>query len=154
MEYRAVKQIPLLEKVEKKMREIGVGSFLGSDSRKLTEILNEDQEMVNALDLTHEVIADRLEDITRAAKKELGDVVFLEHRYEVIAEEVRGVIPCPWGHPSGLFNKSHVELKDLQSGAVLTWTDLGIHLIRAHGFYQGEGSPYRLAPTTIKQVLF
>jgi len=154
MAHRAVKQNPFLDLVEKKMREIGTGSFLGSDHRKLTEILNEDHERVCALGLTHDHIAARLAQFTRAAKEELGDVVFLEDRYEVLAEEVRGLIPCPWGHPGGLFHKNHIELRDLKSGEVLFWTDLAVHMIGEHGFYQGKGSPYRLDPERVKKVLF
>lgn len=153
MHGRAVKQSPILDEVEKEMRRIGTGSFLGNDHRKLIEIIDDDQGRVNALELTHEAIADRLEEITRAAKEALGDPTLLEERYEVIAEEVRGKIPCPWKHSGGLFPKSLIRLTDRQTGERLLWTDLAIHLIRAHGFYQGRGSPYRLEPELLKRVL-
>ncbi len=155
MVFRPVKQSPLLDRVENAMHEIGmVGTFMGSDSRKLGEILRDDQDMVCSLGLTHDQIAAKLEVLTKAAKTELGDVVVVDNRYEVNAEEVRGTIPCPWMHPGGLFRKSHVELRDLESGQSLIWTDLSIHLIRKHGFYEGKGSPYRIEPKAIKLILF
>jgi hypothetical protein len=151
---RATKQSPHLDRVENEMGRIGMGHFMGSDPRKLAEILIDDQELVNSLDLTHEEIALRLEEITRAAKRGLGDPIFLEDRYEVRFDEARGKIPCPWMHPGGLFPKSHIELKDKVTNETLVWTDLSVHLIREHQFYQGKGSPYRLEPEVLKRVLW
>ena len=136
------------------MRRIGMGTFLGSDKRRLTEILDDDHELVHSIDLTHEEIASRLEEITRAAKMKLGDRVTLGNRYQVHAEEHRGMIPCPWGHLGGLFRKSYVQLIDLRTDKILIWSDLSIHLIREHGFYQGRGSPFRLEPKVLKQVFW
>ena len=151
---RPVKQSPHLDQVENEMRRIGMGTFLGSDNRKLTEILDADHELVCSLGLTHEQIASRLEEITHTAKKKLGDRIILEDRYEVRAEEHRGMIPCPWEHPGGLFAKSFVELRDRNTGETIIWSDLAIHLIREHGFYQGKGSPFRLEPEVLKRVLW
>jgi hypothetical protein len=127
---------------------------LGSDSRRLGEILTDDQDGVHALGLTHEEVADRLDALGRVARGRLGDSVEVEDRYDVVAYESRGMIPCPWAHPQGLFRKSHFELRDQKNGETLKWTDLSLHLIREHGFYQGRGSPYRLEPRIIKEVLF
>jgi hypothetical protein len=151
---RSVKQSPFLDRVEAEMQRIGTGTFLGSDSRRLGEILTDDQDRVHSLGLTHEDVANRLEALGRVARHRLGDSVEVEGRYEIIAHESRGVIPCPWTHPEGLFRKSHFELTDQKSGETLKWTDLSLHLVREHGFYQGLGSPYRLEPRIIKEVLF
>jgi hypothetical protein len=67
---RPVKQSPHLDLVEREMRRIGMGSFLGSDRRRLAEILDNDYESVSALGLTNEQIASRLEEITHIAKKQ------------------------------------------------------------------------------------
>lgn len=151
---RPVKQSPHLDLVEREMRRIGMGTFLGSDPRRLAEILDDDHEVVSALGLTNEQIASRLEEITHTAKENLGERLTVEDRYEVLAEEHRGMIPCPWEHPQGLFFKSYVELRDKKSGETLIWSDLSIHLIREHGFFQGKGSPFRLEPTVLKQVFW
>ena len=90
--HRPVKQSPNLDLVEREMRRIGMGTFLGSDRRRLAEILDDDHESVNALGLTNEQIASRLEEITHTAKKNLGDRLILEDRYEVRAEEHRGMM--------------------------------------------------------------
>jgi hypothetical protein len=131
-----------------------MGTFLGSDRRRLAEILDDDHESVNGLGLSNEQIASRLEEITHIAKKNLGERFTLEDRYEVRAEEHRGMIPCPWEHSQGLFYKSYVELWDKKSGETLIWSDLSIHLIREHGFFQGKGSPFRLEPRVLKRVFW
>ena len=151
---RPVKQTPHLDLVEREMRRIGMGTFLGSDPRRLAEILDDDHEVVSALGLSNEQIASRLEEITHTAKKNLGERLTVEDRYEVLAEEHRGMIHCPWEHPLGLFYKSYVELRDEKSGETLIWSDLSIHLIREHGFFQGKGSLFRLEPTVLKQVFW
>ena len=152
--YRPVKQSPVLDRVVAEMQSISTGTFLGADSRGLCEILTDDQGRVHSLGLTHEEVANRLEALGRVARRRLGDIVEVEDRYEISADESRGMIPCPWTHPQGLYRKSHFELRDRRSGKTLKWTDLSLHLIREHGFYQGRGSPYRLEPRIIKEVLF
>ncbi len=154
MNARPVKQSPELNRIEQNMRPMCISQrgFFGSDSRKLIEILTEDQGTVNSLGLSHGVIAQRLREITEKARGGWGDPVVVEDKFEVEVHEFRGKIPCPWGHP-GLYPKAHIILKNMETGENLVWSDLAIHLIGEHGFYQGRGSPYRLDPSTVKRIL-
>ena len=154
MKDRPVKQSPELDRVEQNMRPMYLCAegFLGRDPRKLIEILTEDQGTVNSLGLNHEAIAPRLMSITERARDGWGDPVVVEGRFEVEVHEARGKIPCPWGHP-GLYRKTHVKLENRGTGETLVWSDLAIHLIEEHGFYQGRGSPYRLEPAEVKRIL-
>ncbi|UCD71449.1 MAG: hypothetical protein JSW70_00235 [Syntrophobacterales bacterium] len=154
MKDRPVKQSPELDRVEHTMRPMYLCAegFLGKDPRKLIEILTEDQGTVNSLGLSHGTIAQRLKGITERARSGWGDPVVVEDKFEVEVEEARGKIPCPWGHP-GLYPKTHVKLKKRETGEVLIWSDLSIHLIEEHGFYQGKGSTYRLDPPKVKRIL-
>jgi hypothetical protein len=154
MNGRPVKQSPELDRVEQNMRPMCLcqGGFLGYEGRKLIEILTDDQGTVNSLGLSHEVIAQRLRGITEKARNGWGDPVIVDGKFNVEANEVRGKIPCPWGHP-GLYPKTHVKLENRETGETLVWSDLAIHLIEEHGFYQGRGSPYRLDPVEVKRIL-
>lgn len=147
-------QSPLLDLAENNMRPCGglSHSYLGNDQRKLSRILADDQLTVNSLGLSHEVIATKLQEITERARQGWGDPVNLDDIFEVEFHEARGVISCPWGHP-GLYRKSHIKLKHIDSGLIIVWSDLGIHFIEQHGFYQGRGSPYRLEPKQLKKIL-
>ena len=154
MRDRPVKQSPRFDRIQHNMYPMCLcqWGFLGSDRRKLIEILTEDQGTVNSLGLTHEVIGRRLHEITEKGREGLGDPIVVDEKFEVEVQEVRGGIPCPWDHP-GLYPKTHVKLEKIETGDTLVWSDLAIHLIEAHGFYQGRGSPYRLDPTELKRIL-
>jgi len=154
MNSRPVKQSPMLNRVEQNMRPMCLcqWGFMGYEHRKLIEVLTDDQGTVSSLGLSHEVIAQRLREITESAREGLGDPVIVDGKFEVEVHEVRGKIPCPWEHP-GLYRKTHVKLEKIETGETLLWSDLAIHLIGEHGFYQGRGSPYRLEPSELKRVL-
>jgi hypothetical protein len=154
MNGRPVKQSPELDRIERNMRPMCLcqRGFLGYERRKLIEILTDDQGTVTSLGLSHEMIVQRLRAITEKARDGWGDPVIVDGKFSVEVNEVRGKIPCPWGHP-GLYPKTHVKLEKIETGETLIWSDLGIHLIEEHGFYQGRGSPYRLDPSTVKRIL-
>lgn len=141
-----VYQSPQLDEVEQRMRRLEAQhGYLADDPRTLVTILTEDERTVKALGLTHQAIAHRLRSLTEAAKQALGGPVVVENLWRVVVQDFRGRLPCPWGHP-GLYPKTHVVVERLDTGETLQWTDLSIHLIETHGFYQGLGSPYRLDP--------
>ena len=126
--------------------------FLGSDGRPVAEILDADNAAVTELGVTHEDIARRLEQILRTATDALGRPVSVGPGQTAVYREAMGRIPCPWGG-CGVVPKGEVELTDERDRHVLRFTPLSVHLIRAHGFYQGRGSRYRLSPRDLVQRL-
>jgi hypothetical protein len=72
--------------------------------------------------------------------------------FEVRVESVRGGLPCPFGH-AGLYPKLNVAVRNLAHGGELLFTELNIHLIEAHGFYEGRGAAFRVDPDVLAQVL-
>ncbi len=154
MNSRPVKQSPQLDRIEHNMRPMCLcqRGFMGHERRKLVEILTDDQGTVNSLGMSHDAIARRLREIATTAREGWGDPVMVDGKFAVEVHEVRGKIPCPWGHP-GLYPKTYVKLEKVETGEALVWSDLAIHLIEEHGFYQGRGSPYRLEPSELKRIL-
>jgi len=63
-----------------------------------------------------------------------------------------GRIACPWGG-CGVFPRGEAELAGPATGPVMRFTDLSIHRIAEHGFYQGRGGRYRLEPNQVAEVL-
>jgi len=126
--------------------------FLGSDHRELSEIIAADAAAVDALDLTHEQIAAKLAVALEAAIAELGRPVELTDHLTATWHEGMGRIPSPWPG-DGVFPKGELELTDNHNGKALRITPLSIHLIAAHGFYQGHGAPYRLEPADLAAML-
>lgn len=130
--------------------------FLGDDPRPLSEIIAEDNSTLMNLGVTHEQIADRLKAIQDQATEGFGKPVKVGENLRAAFHEGMGRIPSPYA--DGIFPKGETELTEAPSGASVpgrTWrfTPLSIHLIRAHGFYQGRGSRYRLEPAELVDAL-
>jgi hypothetical protein len=126
--------------------------FLGTDTRDLWEIIQEDSADVRALGQSTDAIAARLRELTAVGQKGLGEWVPAGKRLQVQCDDSRGVIPCPWPHHVRCLKRTTTIRTD--AGDVLRWSDLNVHLIEAHGFFEGRGSPFRLEPKKIIAVLF
>jgi len=107
---------------------------------------------VQRLNLTNADIANRMIEFRDAGMRGLGDFINVEPHYEVKVDTVRGKLPCPFGDP-GIFPKTNTTVRNLNTGREITYTDLNIHMIMAHGFYEGKGSGFRLEPVDIARVL-
>lgn len=147
-------QSPFLDAAQKRMEESGdkLHSFLGDDQRQLFQILAADGAELNALGLDHEEMGGLLAELVEEGKKGLGTPVLVRDRFLVVVETARGKMGCPFGHP-GLFRKTHAVIVNQKTGESMALSDLSVHLIAAHGFFQGEGSPYRLSPEKAASVL-
>jgi hypothetical protein len=130
-----------------------LGGFMGWDDRELYEVIEEDVRMIWAMGRSVEELARGMLELTEAGTKGLGNPVIVATRFEVIVEEHKGLNICPW-ECQELLRKRTTTVKQLSSGKVLSWTDLSIHLIRRHGFFQGKGSQYRLEPKELIGVVF
>ncbi len=125
--------------------------FLGTDFRPLEEIIDADGAEVARLGSSGQELSQKLEHIFLAARAALGTKALITDRLSAVYKEAMGRIPCPWGQ-CGTFAKGHIEILDTQSGLRIMFTALNVHMIRAHGFYQGRGSRYRLEPSEIYQL--
>jgi len=126
--------------------------FLGTDARPLQEILDTDRSTLERLGCTHEQLAERLGRVCEAAMAACGAPVSVEGgRLMAEYREAMGQIPCPWADAARR-PKGEVECTDPQTGRSLVYTPLAVHLIEAHGFYQGRGSRYRLEPADVAAV--
>jgi hypothetical protein len=126
--------------------------LLGTDRRKLRDILDADDAAVRRLGLTHAALVARMRELRDAGARGLGEPVTVPGRFEVRVDSVRGGLPCPFPH-EGLYGKEFVDVRNLRTGERVTFTELNIHLIEAHGFYEGVGSPFRQDPATLARVL-
>ncbi|MDP8256432.1 MAG: hypothetical protein P9M14_11840 [Candidatus Alcyoniella australis] len=147
-----MKQSPQLDEVQRKMQpgRIVINGMLGHDQRPLVEILTADQGRVNALDLSHEQIADFLSNLLEIGRDGLGDPI---HAGQLVVqvEHFRGRTPCPWA--DGVFPKVLMRLRHEPSARAMQVSALGIHMIHVHGFYQGRGSQYRVEPELIAELM-
>lgn len=126
--------------------------MLGTDKRAISEIIAADAATLDRLGVTTESLVRRMRQISDFARSRLGDPATFENRLEVQAIEDRGSMPCPFQHP-GRFPKCVITARDTTTGEQIMWSSLSEHMIEAHGFFEGAGSPFRVEPETAVRVL-
>ena len=118
--------------------------FLGEDTRHIHDIVAEDARNLAAFRLEPSDVADALQRFIDIGKGGLEAPVAW-NGWEIRVQWDRGMGPCPFGEP-GLYPKIMAEVRHIDSGKTLRFTQLSVHLIRRHGFFGGRGSVYRLDP--------
>ena len=149
-----MKQTPRMQKIQENMRPgvITLTGFLGTDTRNLADILIDDEAAVRRAGRTHADIAARMMELRDMGTVGLGEFVFVDPHFDIRVESVRGRLPCPFGDP-GIFPKTNITVRNTARKREITFTDLHIHMIQAHGFYEGRGSLFRLDPLDLIDIL-
>jgi len=163
-----------IERIEARMRPgaYSVSGFLGPNE-KLVEIIERDAELVVRLGVTHEAIADRLDFLVQRRQQLESDRAVKEtvekdrsgrwvRGYEV-AEGIIAIRPVSYlGHQFCPFESRDETMCDdkgsidhliynVANDKTLRFSELLIHLIRAHHFFEGS-VPYRADPREIVEV--
>lgn len=149
-----MKQSPNLVDIQQAMQpgSLSAEGFLGTDDRSLADILQTDQQTVRRLGVTHTAIAAAMRRLTEMAKTGLGKPIEVDGLYEAVDDEFMGRLPCPF-RDGFKAEKRITTVRKLSTGQTLAWSDLNIHMIEAHGFYEGLGSHYRLEPAELVAFL-
>lgn len=149
-----MKQTPEYDSIQRQMLPgvITLEGFLGTDTRKLIDILNDDDAAVRRSEKTHEQIAQRMQFFRDAGMPGLGEFMSIDDVFDVRVDSVRGKLPSPFGGP-GMYDKVNTTVVNKRLGREVTFTDLHIHFVRDHGFYEGKGSLFRLEPHDLIEIL-
>lgn len=138
-----------------------VNGFLGPTER-LIEVLSADAAVLDSLGVTASHLADRLDHLLGAAK------ISRDRRATVGAHDVRveisrGFQLCPWtidrlaGQCVAGGGVTHAStrwwLHNRSSGEHLQGPGLLVHLMRAHGFFEGRQVPDRVDPRDLARIL-
>ena len=150
-----MKKTPEMEKLEDFLRSSRVvaGGFMGHDSRDVDEIVASDMHAVEQLGYSLGQVASRMRQITDIAKKGLGVCVEVGAGLRGCVDEAMGKVVCPWSHPAN-FDKRLTTVTDVESDEEITWSDLHIHMIAEHGFFEGHGSSMRIEPERLIMLIF
>ena len=150
-----MKQTPKDEHLNRILRSSALvaGGFLGNDPRSVTEVVEADAGALCRLSVTTAQVAQRMKEITERASRGLGTWVEIDEHHQAMVEEARGLLPCPWPH-GGYYPKRVTTLKVVASDQIFRWSDLNIHMIEAHGFFEGKGSAFRIEPGQLARILF
>lgn len=158
----AGRKIADLEK-DMRPRKLSNSGFLGADE-KLLEVLSMDNAyVVDQLGLTHQELARPLRFVgaialrfyEEAAKggRQPGYREFLYHgrKYKVKAMCYRGYQKSPFA--DGTKTNCNATLWNLTNNKKLDYSLLVPEMIERYGFYEGKGTPYRVEPRAILEVL-
>ncbi len=153
---------PTLDEIERRMRpgcysQVG---FLGPDER-LQDVLKADAQALAALGLSREQLVAPLRVLLATA---LANRMGISHSggYVVCVRAFRGPQICPFApDPHGApctpdafrFASIDWDILDSRLGSHLTGPGLIVHLIEAHGFFEGLMSPYRVSPIALAALL-
>ncbi len=125
--------------------------FLGTDPRPLSEIISQDLDTLAALEVSHVILGEAMRQLTRKGMAAMGEEVDTGE-YLVKTEEYMGWLGCPF-KDARRAAKRNTRVTDKATGQQMRWSDLSIHLIEEHAFFQGKGSPFRLEPEALAAFL-
>ena len=151
-----MKQSPRDKKLEEVLRStmLVAGGFMGADLRHPADVIEQDLGTLENLGVTTLQLANRMRELTDLAKPRLGTWINdPSGKYRVKSEDFKGMLVCPWPHP-GQFDKRITTVEHLETGRQIAWTDLNIHMIEEHGFFEGKGAFFRIEPKEIVSILF
>jgi len=151
-----MKQSPRDKKLEEVLRstKLVAGGFMGTDPRHPDEVIEQDAAMLEKLGITAARVAERMQVLTELSIPRLGN--WIDHatlKLRIKSEDYKGSLVCPWP-PPGRFDKRITTVEHTESGRQLVWTDLNIHMIAEHGFFEGKGAFFRIEPSEIVEILF
>lgn len=130
------------------------GGFMGTDQRHPLEVIEDDRDQLAKMKVSTHALAHRMHELTELAIPRLGNWIDdPSGRLQVKTDDYYGSLVCPWPHP-GSFQKRITTVKDKASGQTVSWTDLNIHMIETHGFFEGKGAFFRIEPAQIVRILF
>ena len=123
--------------------------FLGDDPLGIDRI-DSDRALLAQFDVCADELGSVLEELWNRARKYGSEDYKPVPDVTVRIDEARGRMPCPFGHP-GLYRKGlmTVTTPDIR----LTISPLSIHMIKAHEFFGGRGSPFRLEPNQVVTLI-
>lgn len=132
----------------------------GSSLRETLEI---DAAALGRLGLTAIHISVQLERLVGAAAESTSRRAVVERAFAVTVVVFKGFQICPWArdpHHSQCTEAGGVRyggidwtIRDLKTRREMMGSGLGIHLIRAHGFFGGCGTHHRLEPEGLASLL-
>lgn len=125
--------------------------FLGDDNRSVDEIIRQDEAVLQREGLEIKDIVKILKSLTFKGTDGLGEPVE-SGDYLITVDHFRGWLYCPFKHKKRV-SKRNTTLYDKITGKTLLWSDLSLHLIEDHSFFQGRGSHFRMEPEELIEVL-
>lgn len=126
--------------------------FLGDDPRDWEDIVAADMRALAEHGVRIGALLAALRNVFDAAVAAQGDDVDVAPGVMASCLECRGRAPSPFPG-EGTFAKHQVRVMRTSGEVCFILTELGLHLIERHHFFQGFGSPFRIDPLAAARLL-
>jgi hypothetical protein len=149
-----------LEKDMRPKAESEVGSksgFLGLDEKLLDVLAADNKYVVDDLGLSHQELARHLHALGTigfwqlARNKDGNEFRYQGRRFKIKLLLSAGAQKSPFH--DGTESGSNATVENLDTGKKLKYALLVPHMIERYGFYEGSGTPYRVDPRKVIEVL-
>jgi len=153
-----------IEELENRMRpgQFSEKGFLGP-SERLMDVLETDEKRLKELGVTYEELADALQRIIEEGDRKRGQNVKVNDKFVVKIEAYTGFQMCPFSPDphhfqcmaaGGVrFGSLDWMILNIASGQVMHGPGIIVQPIRAHHFFEGFQSPYRVDPSELARLL-
>ena len=150
-----MKQSPQDKILEQMLRsgKLAAGGFMGTDTRSPEEVIAQDTATLTMLGYNAAQVALKMQQLRDLARPQLGNWITVSEVLQVKSEDFKGFNVCPWPH-LGRFEKRITTAQRLDTRQTISWSDLNIHLIKEHGFFEGKGAFFRIEPEDLISIIF
>jgi len=146
-------------KLEKDMRPgaLSRSGFLGRDESLLEVLAADNRFVVDEHGLTHQELALHLRVLAAVGLRQLlkkadgSPVTYHGRRFRVEVALARGYQDSPFSDDTR--SNTDVTLHNLDNGKKLKYSLLVPLMMERYGFYEGHGTPYRVEPRAVLEVL-
>ncbi|MEQ8766854.1 MAG: hypothetical protein RL885_23270 [Planctomycetota bacterium] len=125
--------------------------FLGPDESLLEVMATDNETVVETWGLTHQDLARSLKLLGTYGMRPRGEIRYRGMRFTVEAAMFRGFQLSPFR--DGTKTNLDVKIDNLDNGKSLELSMLVPEMIERYGFYEGHGTPYRVDPKDIVELL-
>jgi len=142
--------------LEKDMRpgEASSKGFLGKDENLLDILASDNDLVLEELGHTHQELARHLLILAAIAEKGVkgeSEITYHGRRLKLKLIAFRSVVLSPF--EDGTKTNKEVTVTNVKSGKTLKYSVLVPVMVERYGFYEGKGTPYRVDPNQIVEVL-
>lgn len=119
--------------------------FIGED-QGLFEVMAKDYQTLKEKNVSRFQLAEKLDYVL--ARYEAGHKI-IDGKYEITSDKIPGIQGCPFD--DSIFAGTTYTIKNLETGKTIKFSNISSHLIREHGFFEGDVE-YRLNPEDVIDI--
>jgi hypothetical protein len=142
--------------LEQSMRpgRLSSAGFLGKKERLLAVLAADNRYVVDELGLAHQQLARPLLVLgavaARDAVREPKEVTYQGRRFRIRAKRFNATVTSPF--EDGTETNCEATVENVDTGKKLTYSLLVPQMIERYGFYEGQGTRFRLDPRRVVEV--